>query len=81
MPYGPVMPSGVDYMLFDDGVLSGPVIAVKTLQRALRVPPDGHIGVVTSAAIVHADHGTLLEDIAVARYARYKAIIKAHRRT
>ena len=78
MPYGPVMPPGVDYMLFDDGVLSGPVTAIKTLQRALRVTADGHIGVVTSAAIVHANHETLLEDIAVARYARYKAITKAH---
>ena len=77
MPYGPVMPPGVDYMLFDDSVLSGPVTAIKTLQRALGVVPDGHIGVLTSEAISKADHKHLVDAIAAARLARYDGIIAA----
>jgi lysozyme family protein len=77
MPYGPIMPAGVDYMLFDDSVLSGPVTAIKTLQRALGVVPDGHIGLLTSEAIGKADHKALVEKIGQARLARYDAIIAA----
>lgn len=77
MPYGPIMPPGIDYMLFDDSVLSGPVTAVMTLQKALGVRQDGHIGVVTSEAIVEADKKTLLGEIATARLARYKSIVHA----
>jgi lysozyme family protein len=76
-PYCPTMPAGIDYMLFDDSVLSGPVTAVKTLQRALGVSPDGHIGVVTSAALSHADPKQLIKAIAAARLARYDRIIAA----
>jgi len=78
IPYGPVMPPGVDYMLFDDSVLSGPMTAIMTLQHALGVSADGHIGVVTSAALVKADHTVLIDKIGAARLARYKQII-AHR--
>jgi lysozyme family protein len=77
-PYCPQMPPGIDYMLFDDGVLSGPVTAHMTLQRALGVNPDGHIGVVTSAALIHADPAQLIKAIGAARLARYEGII--HRR-
>ena len=76
MPYGPNMPPGVDYMLFDDSVLSGPVTAIMTLQRALGVNADGHIGVVTSAALTHADPTVLIDKVAAARLARYEAIIE-----
>lgn len=77
LPYCPMMPPGVDYMLFDDGVLSGPTTAIQTMQRALGVAPDGHIGVITSAALSHADPKELIEDIAGARLARYDRIIAA----
>lgn len=77
-PYCPTMPPGVDYMLFDDGVLSGPMTAIMTLQRALKVAPDGHIGVITSEALINADHETLVKAIAQARLDRYEGII--HRR-
>jgi lysozyme family protein len=75
MPYGPIMPPGVDYMLFDDSVLSGPVTATKTLQRALGVAADGHIGVLTSEAISKADPKQLVDAIAAARLRRYEGII------
>jgi lysozyme family protein len=76
MPYGPIMPAGVDYMLFDDSVLSGPVTAVRTLQRALGVSADGHIGILTSEALSKVDHKALIDAIANARLARYASIIE-----
>lgn len=78
MPYCPTMPPGIDYMLFDDSVLSGPVTAIMTMQRALGVAADGHIGAVTSAALTHADPKQLIEAVAQARLRRYEQII-AHR--
>lgn len=76
-PHCPTMPGGVDYMLFDDSVLSGPVTAVQTLQHALGVHADGHIGVVTSAALATADHKKLVDAVGNARLARYRGIIAA----
>jgi lysozyme family protein len=75
MPYGPVMPPGVDYMLFDDSVLSGPVTAIMTLQRALLVRPDGHIGILTSEAISQSSPAKLIDAIAVMRLQRYARIV------
>ena len=76
-PYCPAMPPGVDYMLFDDSVLSGPATAIMTLQRALDVDADGHIGILTSEAISKADPATLIAQIATARLARYRRIEQA----
>jgi len=73
--YGTIMPTGVDYMLLDDSVLSGPVTAIMTLQRALGVDADGHIGIITSEALSKADHEHLIGIIAIARLARYEHII------
>jgi lysozyme family protein len=77
VPYCPIMPAGVDYMLFDDSVLSGPVTAIMSLQRALGVAADGHIGVLTSEALSKADHKQLVEAIANARLDRYHRIEQA----
>lgn len=52
MPYSPQLPGGLDYMFFDQAVLSGPHEAIRELQEALDVTRDGHLGVVTSAALV-----------------------------
>ena len=67
-PWGPVMPPGVDYMLFDDSVLSGPNEAIKIMQQALislgfDLGPsrdDGHIGMLTSAALSKLFRRTLM---------------------
>jgi lysozyme family protein len=75
-PYCPTMPPGIDYMLFDDSVLSGPVTAIRTLQHALGVDADGHIGVITSGALSKADPAQLIDKIAGMRIARYEAIIR-----
>lgn len=50
-PYCDILPRGVDLMYFDTAVNEGPVKAVTFLQRALKIPDDGHFGVVTAAAV------------------------------
>lgn len=48
---GNVLPGGLDLALFDFAVNSGPVRAIKTLQRELKVRVDGAIGPITLGAI------------------------------
>jgi lysozyme family protein len=48
---GDDLPAGVDYAVFDAAVNSGPVQAVKWLQRAVGVADDGKIGPATLAAV------------------------------
>lgn len=45
------LPAGVDYMVFDLAVNSGPGRAAKFLQEAVRVTADGQIGPATLAAV------------------------------
>lgn len=48
---GDDLPAGLDYAVFDYAVNSGPIRAVKSLQKVLRVRADGAIGAVTMRAI------------------------------
>lgn len=48
---GDDLPSGVDLIVFDAAVLSGPRQAAKTLQRCVGVDDDGVIGPVTLKAV------------------------------
>lgn len=48
---GDDLPAGVDYVVFDAAVNSGPVQAAKWLQRAVGVTADGKIGPATLAAV------------------------------
>jgi lysozyme family protein len=48
---GDELPDGVDFVVFDGGVNSGPKQSIKWLQRALGVTADGVIGAVTMSAI------------------------------
>ena len=48
---GDDLPSGLDYAMFDYAVNSGPVRAIKDLQRVLGVKVDGHLGQSTLSQI------------------------------
>lgn len=64
---GDEMPEGLDYMLFDTAVNSGPGRAIKLLQACLGVTMDGAIGPKTMAAIKQADQQRLVTDYAKVR--------------
>lgn len=66
---GDELPAGVDLVLFDGAVNSGPFQSVKWLQRALRLDQvDGHLGESTLDALEnHPDHDALIADILARR--------------
>jgi len=61
------MPPGLDRCVFDFAVNSGPVQALRTLQRVLGAPADGHYGPVTGQAVVRAHIPTLVRSYVAAR--------------
>lgn len=66
---GDRLPPGIDLVVFDACVNSGPSQATKWLQRALgTVKVDGDLGEATvAAAIAHPDHCALIADICARR--------------
>jgi lysozyme family protein len=52
------MPNGTDYALADAGVTLGVTGAIKLLQKCLNLPIDGHLGIITQAAVMKADPKT-----------------------
>jgi lysozyme family protein len=64
---GDDLPAGVDYVVFDAAVNSGPGRAAKWLQACVGVEPDGGIGPKTLAAVVSFDASQLVEDYAKRR--------------
>ena len=57
---GDDLPDGIDLATFDAAVNSGPKMAVKWLQRALLVKPDGEIGPTTVEAARRSDPATTI---------------------
>lgn len=51
LPYCEMLPPGMDLVFFDTHVLEGLVPAVRFLQHAVHVEADGHLGLVTAAAV------------------------------
>lgn len=64
---GDELPTGVDYVVFDAAVNSGPGRAAKWLQACVGVDPDGGIGPKTLAAVNAFDANQLIEDYAKRR--------------
>lgn len=64
---GDDLPTGVDYVVFDAAVNSGPGRAVKWLQACVGVEVDGGIGPKTLAAVNAFDANQLIEDYAKRR--------------
>lgn len=59
---GDELPSGVDYIVFDAAINSGPGRAAKWLQACIGVEPDGGIGLKTLTAVVAFNDKQLIED-------------------
>lgn len=59
---GDELPSGVDYLVFDAAINSGPGRAAKWLQACVGVEPDGGIGPKTLAAVRACNPKQLIED-------------------
>ena len=59
---GDELPSGIDYLVFDTAINSGPGRAAKLLQACVGVEPDGGIGPKTLAAVRAFDAKQLVAD-------------------
>lgn len=64
---GDDLPSGVDYVVFDAAINSGPGRAVKWLQATVGAEVDGGIGPKTLAAVAAFDSKKLIDDYAKRR--------------
>lgn len=76
---GDVLPAGVDVVVFDAAVHSGPRQAVRWLQQALGVAADGRIGPVTMAALAAADPASLIRAMTSRRLAMLETLPGAGR--
>lgn len=69
------LPPGVDLVVLDGAINSGPSQSVKWLQRALNLTPDGVLGNNTMQAVIdYPDHDDLIAKICASRMAFLKAL-------
>lgn len=71
---GDNLPSGVDLMVFDNGVLSGVETSAKQLQALLGVDVDGEVGPITLAAAQQIDLSALVSRLQAAQDAYYRTL-------
>lgn len=57
------LPRGVDYVVFDQAVNSGPLQSIKWLQKAAGVAPDGQLGPVTLRAVTSDSPVVLIQEM------------------
>ena len=72
--YAPQVKAGLDYLLFDFAVNSGPGRSVKVLQEALGCVPDGMIGPRTMQLIDQKDTKELIELFSARKIAFYEGL-------
>jgi lysozyme family protein len=68
------LPAGVDLMVFDFGVNSGPATSVKALQKLVGVTQDGAIGPITLGAVAQVAPTTLVTGLGQARMAYLRSL-------
>jgi hypothetical protein len=68
------LPAGVDLMVFDYGVNSGPATAIKALQGLVRTTQDGAIGPITLRAVADEASNSLVNGLAQARMAYLRGL-------
>jgi lysozyme family protein len=71
---GDELPHGVDYVVFDTCVNSGPSRATKMLQEALGANPDGILGPMTLMAVRAVQPDALVSDVCERRLAFMKSL-------
>lgn len=71
---GDVLPTGVDYVVLDPAINSGPSRAIKFLQAAAKVPADGKLGSQTLNAVLNADPVNLILSISKQRLGFMKGL-------
>lgn len=73
-PWGDLLPTGVDYIYFNNCVLDGPVRATILLQEALGVTADGRVGPMTRQAIRESQPGSTIVKMSEASAAFYRGL-------
>ena len=71
---GDELPAGLDYLMFDFAVNAGAGRAIKTLQTAIGVTPDGGFGSITMAAVQAVDPVELIEKFSQAKENFYRSL-------
>jgi lysozyme family protein len=71
---GDELPVGLDYLMFDFAVNAGAGRAIKTLQTAVMVTPDGGFGPMTMAAVHAVDPSELIERFSQAKEDFYRSL-------
>jgi lysozyme family protein len=71
---GDELPMGLDYLMFDFAVNAGAGRAIKTLQTAVGVTPDGGFGPITMAAVQAVDPNDLIERFSQAKEDFYRSL-------
>jgi lysozyme family protein len=71
---GDELPAGISYLCFDFAVNAGAGRAIKTLQSAVGVTPDGGFGPMTMAAVQAIDPVTLIERFSAEKVVFYRSL-------
>jgi lysozyme family protein len=71
---GDELPIGLDYLMFDFAVNAGAGRAIKILQSAVGVTPDGGFGPMTMAAVQAVDPNELIERFSQAKEDFYRSL-------